>query len=80
MQVRTIKPIQQTQSNCDCTCGESWGFMGHVHFEAAYVCPHCDHIISIKQCAAWPIKTKGCPHCAGWVRLELNSVKGVLFR
>ncbi len=49
MQVRTIKPIQQTQLNCDCTCDESWGFMGHVHFEAAYVCPHCDHIISIKQ-------------------------------
>ena len=72
--------INQTCCEGDCTCGESWGFMGHAHFNASYRCPTCNEIHDLVQCAAWPISCIDCKACGDNLECNLTPVEGVSFR
>ena len=63
------------------SCGENWGFLSeHAHFTATYRCPHCDSVITISQCAAWPITTEDCSECYQTISLELSDQPGCTLR
>ena len=80
MPIETVKPFRQVDLGYH-DCGEAWGFMGHTHFEADYICPHCWECIHMTQCAAWSSTMLDCPHCGGGsLDLQLRDVEGVAFR
>ena len=62
------------------SCGQQWGWGGeHQHFSSDYVCD-CGHVLSVDQCAAWPIRVMDCPKCLSGLELALVALNGCLLR